>query len=231
MFKNSGEGSLLIKGWHSLVHLGFRLLYHEFAWTYDSVSWLVSIGHWQEWGKETLPFIKGNKVLELAHGPGHLQLALSSAGFQAYGIDQSPQMSRLARRRIIKEKIFLNIVRGEAQNLPYCKLSFDTVVATFPTEFIVDSKTLKCIWRVLAPGGSLIVVVQGRLLGRGPIYRIIEWLFEVTGQRQAPGQDPRETEMWMEVDKRFEEAGFSMEVKTIRTEDSEVIIVAAEKVG
>ena len=35
----------------------------------------------------------------------------------------------------------------------------------------------------------------------------------------------------MEVDKRFEEAGFSMEVKTIRSEDSEVIIVAAEKVG
>ncbi len=231
MFKNNGESSLIVKGWHSLVQLGFRLLYHEFAWTYDSVSWLVSIGHWQEWGKETLPFIKGNKVLELAHGPGHLQIALSSAGFQTYGIDQSPQMSRLARQRISKDKIFLNIVRGEAQYLPYSKLSFDTVVAAFPTEFIVDSRTLKCIWRVLGPGGSLIVVVQGRLLGRGPIYRFIEWLFEVTGQRQAPGQEPRETEMWMEVDKRFEEAGFLIVLKKIRSEDSEVIIVAAEKVG
>ena len=27
-------------------------LYNEFAWTYDSVSWLVSLGHWWGWRKE-----------------------------------------------------------------------------------------------------------------------------------------------------------------------------------
>ena len=32
----------------------------------------------------------------------------------------------------------------------------------------------------------------------------------------------------MEIDKRFEEAGFSMELNTIRNEDSEVIIVVGE---
>lgn len=93
LIQESGRPSPIVKSWRWLLQLGFRLLYNELAWTYDGVSWLVSLGRWQDWGKVALPFIRGPNILELAHGPGHMQLALKSEGFQAYGIDLSPYMS------------------------------------------------------------------------------------------------------------------------------------------
>ncbi len=37
------------KLWVGLIKFGFRLLYQEMAWTYDWVSWLVSLGEWRRW--------------------------------------------------------------------------------------------------------------------------------------------------------------------------------------
>ncbi|GMQ79434.1 MAG: hypothetical protein BMS9Abin02_2023 [Anaerolineae bacterium] len=227
--QEGGRRSPIVKSWRWLLHLGFRLLYNELAWTYDGVSWLVSLGRWQDWGKAALPFIRGPSILELAHGPGHMQLALNLEGFQAHGIDLSPYMSKQARKRIVRNFYPIHLVRGEAQFLPYCHQSFDTVLATFPTQFIVDPQTLENIRRVLKPDGRLVVVIEGRLLGGGPIYRFIEWLFEITGQRQVDGSDGPMSDIWMEVDKRLEAAGFKMDLKTIRSEDSEVIIVVADR--
>ena len=86
--------------WWRLVRFGFRLLYQEMAWTYDLVSWAVSLGEWRAWQRAALPFVSGRHVLEIAHGPGHLLLALSTAGFTVSGLDLSPQMGRQARRRL-----------------------------------------------------------------------------------------------------------------------------------
>ena len=51
----------------------FHLLYHPFAFTYDLVAAVVSFGQWKNWGQSILPFIDGTRILELGHGPGHLQ--------------------------------------------------------------------------------------------------------------------------------------------------------------
>ena len=80
-----------------LVKLGFQLLYHEFAFTYDAVAWLVSLGQWQAWGRTALDRVRGLRVLEIGHGPGHLLIALARSGRRPIGIDLSPQMIRLAR--------------------------------------------------------------------------------------------------------------------------------------
>jgi ubiquinone/menaquinone biosynthesis C-methylase UbiE len=81
-----------------LIKLGFHLLYHQFAFTYDAVAWLVSLGQWQAWGRTALKWVRGPRVLELGHGPGHLLIALARSGRQPIGIDLSPQMIRLAQR-------------------------------------------------------------------------------------------------------------------------------------
>ena len=49
--------------WKRLVSFGFRLLYHELAWSYDLVAWLVSCGQWQNWGRAALPYLVGECVL------------------------------------------------------------------------------------------------------------------------------------------------------------------------
>src|SRR5688572_31722362 len=78
----------------------FRLLYHPFAFTYDLVAAAVSFGHWRDWVMSVLPFIQGTRVLELGHGPGHLQHALLNRGLFTVGLDESAQMGLLARRRL-----------------------------------------------------------------------------------------------------------------------------------
>jgi len=77
----------------------FNLLYHPFAWTYDLVAAIVSLGRWQDWLMQAMPYLSG-RVLEIGFGPGHLQVALNEAGMQAFGLDESRQMGRQARRRL-----------------------------------------------------------------------------------------------------------------------------------
>jgi ubiquinone/menaquinone biosynthesis C-methylase UbiE len=71
----------------TLLHFFFRLLYHQFAFTYDLVAAAVSFNRWKNWVVSVSPFIEGDRVLEMGHGPGHLQRILRSQGLLAVGID------------------------------------------------------------------------------------------------------------------------------------------------
>ena len=191
--------------WWRLVRFGFSLLYHQLAWTYDAVAWLVSFGKWRAWGRTALPHLIGERVLELGHGPGHLLATLVSQGFKPMGLDLSPHMSRLARKRLRRLGLAgLPLVRAPAQELPFAANAFDSVVATFPTPFIVQPDTLAEIARVLRPAGRLVIVAGARLTGRDPLSRFVEWLYRLTGQREIPAGDT-----WLEP---FAQAGFSVRV-------------------
>jgi ubiquinone/menaquinone biosynthesis C-methylase UbiE len=171
--------------WRRLVDHGFRLLYQELAWSYDLVAWLVSKGYWQTWGKTALEHLRGTRVLELGHGPGHLLVALKEHGFRPIGLDVSQQMGRSAQGRLIASGHAPKLAQGRAQNLPFLEQAFDSIVATFPTAYILDPMTLDEIARVLRPDGRLVVVLGARLAGQDPLSRLIEWLYRITGQREA----------------------------------------------
>ena len=61
----------------TLLRIFFQLLYHPFAWAYDLVAGLVSLGRWKSWVLCGLPLLAG-RVLEIGFGPGHLQAALQA---------------------------------------------------------------------------------------------------------------------------------------------------------
>ncbi len=126
--------------WARLVRFGFHLLYNQLAWTYDLVSWLVSFGEWRDWQRAALPYVKGPDVLEIAHGPGHMLLALHEAGYRVLGLDLSPQMGRLSRRRLHKAGVQIPLLRAKAQNLPLRAQAVDTILVTFPTSFSAGSR-------------------------------------------------------------------------------------------
>ena len=89
--------------WWRLVRFGFRLLYNELAWTYDWVSWAVSLGRWRSWQRVALPLLdapRDGSVLELAHGTGNLLLDMLEAGLLPTGYDLSPNMGRNAQRKL-----------------------------------------------------------------------------------------------------------------------------------
>ncbi|MGD2103833.1 MAG: class I SAM-dependent methyltransferase [Anaerolineae bacterium] len=174
--------------WYAFLRLFFRLLYNELAWSYDLVAWLVSGGKWISWGRATLSHLKGKRVLELGHGPGHLLVALARRGVAPVGLDLSPNMGRQAQRRLGRADVTVPLVRAQAQALPFSSGGFDSVVAALPAEFIVDPRTVAEVTRTLAPGGRLIVAGGPRFEGEGLVSSLLTWLYQVTGQN-PPSSD------------------------------------------
>ncbi len=172
--------------WWKLIRFGFRLLYNEMAFTYDTVSVVVSVGEWRCWQRAALTYLeaKGNDtILELAHGTGNLQLDLIGAGYQTIGYDLSPYMGRIAQAKLQKQGTIARLVRGKAQQLPFPARTFKAVISTFPTDFIFAAETLREISRILCDDGQLIIVPNGVLTGGGVTEAGMEWLYRITGQR------------------------------------------------
>lgn len=206
--------------WWSLVRFGFRLLYNEFAFTYDWVSWIVSLGQWRCWVGAALPHVGDRSpVLELAHGTGNLQLDLAAAGYRAIGYDLSPAMGRIARRKLLRRGLAARLVRGRAQRLPFAANAFAAVASTFPTDFIVAPETLHEVYRVLRPGGVFVIVPNAVLTGHGWSARALEWLYRVTGQRGGVRHD--------EIAPLF--APFEIELVETRCPHSVVTVIVAHK--
>lgn len=181
--------------WGAFLRLFFRLLYNELAWSYDLVAWLVSLGHWKAWGRTTLRHAAGERVLELGHGPGHLLAALEEQGLHPVGLDLSPNMGHLARERLRRADIGAPLVRARAQALPFHDGCFDTVIATFPTEFIIDPTTLPEVARTARPEGRLVVAVGARFDGQGIVAAFLSWLYGITGQNEP---SPDALRPWLE---------------------------------
>ncbi|MBK7895464.1 MAG: methyltransferase domain-containing protein [Candidatus Promineifilaceae bacterium] len=222
------------KLWVGLIKFGFRLLYQEMAWTYDWVSWLVSLGEWRRWQLAALPYLQGPTVLEIGHGPGHLLLAMQKAGHTVFGLDLSAQMGRQARRRLHKRARTADLVRARVQEMPFASASFNTVLATFPTEYIVDPQTLAAVQRVLVGNGRFLIVPEGHLTGRGGLYRIIDWLFRITGQRDGAFQVDEahnwpHPSLWEPFRQRFVAAGFSLQIEQVTLARSVVTLFIAHK--
>ncbi len=172
------------------LRFAFHLLYYQLAWTYDLVAWLVSFGQWADWRRTATLFLEEGPILELAHGTGGLLADMMADDLRPVGLDLSPHMARLARRRLLRQGATPRLVRGQAQHLPFPDASFANVIATFPTEFILDPVTLASITRILQSDGRLVIVVVGYLKGPGPMRRFVEWLYRITGQRDIPEPNP-----------------------------------------
>jgi ubiquinone/menaquinone biosynthesis C-methylase UbiE len=208
----------------SILRTTYSLLYHSFAWSYDSVSAIVSLGHWREWIRYSLPFLSGC-VLELGFGPGYLQVDLAAQGLSAFGLDESPQMAAQAQRRLLKSALHPAFTRGYAQRLPFRSAAFNCVVATFPSDYIYEDRTLLEIHRVLAPGGALVIVPMAWLtvgfLGRG-----MDWLMRQVGETSpVAGQLP------FPVREYLNRSGFSVESHFVELKTSKVLVVVGKKAG
>jgi len=156
------------------------------AFTYDTVSTVVSLGAWRCWQRTALEYLEskqGDTILELAHGTGNLQLDLLKAGYHAIGYDLSPYMGRIALAKLRRQGATARLVRGKAQQLPFPAKTFQAVISTFPTDFIFAPETLNEINRILCDGGQLIIIPNGVLTGGGIIEAGMEWLYQITGQR------------------------------------------------
>ncbi len=204
-----------------MLRLGFRLLYHELAWTYDAVAWLTSIGQWRSWQRTALPEIYGRRVLEVGHGTGDTLLDLLALGRTPVGIDLSPFMGRLAQRKLLRRGLRCPLVRGSVTALPFAPASYHTLLLAFPTEFIFDPQAVREFHRVLQPGGRLVAVPFAEITGSSPGDRLGRWLFRVTHQTSSGLPD--------DLLQPYRQAGFRATFKSVSLPRSVVHLIVADK--
>lgn len=219
----------------ALLRLFFHFLYHPFAFSYDLVAAAVSFGHWKDWVMEVVPFIEGARTLEIGHGPGHLHRLLLRRSPDAVAMDESASMSRLAKRRLASAEgtrasphspsqygyAQTNLLRGLAQQLPFHEGAFETIIATFPAEYITDPRTLTEVRRCLSDGGRFIVMPVAM-----PRNRFLAWLFQVTGQ--AP-KDALEF-IQRKLQEPFVESEFAVETHVLDRSSGTLVVIVAKKV-
>lgn len=169
------------------LRLFFEHLYTTLAFAYDVVAWASSAGQWDTWRATALRWVPaGGRTLELGPGTGHLLAALGSRSESAFGLERSPQMVAILRRRLRRLRVSVQMARGQAQAQPFAAGSFDCVVSTFPSEYIIDARSLDEVHRVLRPGGQLVIVTSAWPKGPRWIDRLAGWLYRSTGQALAP---------------------------------------------
>lgn len=215
--------TFLKRTWWRLIRFGFRLLYNELAFTYDFVSWIVSLGEWRAWIRAVLPYLNapdGAQILEVAHGTGNLQRDLLKAGYQPLGIDLSRAMGHIAARKLRRQGKLPRLIRARAQALPFADGLFAAIACTFPAAFILEHETLRELHRVLQVGGRLVIVPNAVFTGSDPAQKALEVAYRITGQRTNTGFDWRS---------RFTDAGFIVETANVPARRSFAQVIIAIK--
>ncbi len=97
-------------------------------------------------------------VLDVAIGTG-LNLPFYAADVRLTGIEWSPSMLDIARRRARDLNRCVDLREGDARALPFQDASFDTVVCTLSLCAIPDDRAAVAeMTRVLRPGGLLLLL-------------------------------------------------------------------------
>ena len=134
----------------------FDSFYTRFAGIYDFL--VKSLPVWKNWLKRTLPYIQGQRVLEVSFGTGYL-LTRFAGRCQAFGIDYNAAMAQTAKRNLQRRKLTADLQQADAAYLPYASHSFDTLVNTMAFSGYPDGvAALTEMGRVLKPGGKLVMI-------------------------------------------------------------------------
>ena len=114
---------------------------------------------------------------------------------------------------------------GVIHRSPMPAESFDTLVATFPAEYIFDPRTLIEAQRVLTANGRFVILPGATIMGRGILDRAMALLFRITGQTP-----PDLSEILHERSKQpFAAAGLQVAVHELNIRSSLVFILVATK--
>jgi ubiquinone/menaquinone biosynthesis C-methylase UbiE len=103
-------------------------------------------------------------VLEIGIGSGLNLPFYSREVVRVYGVEPSPELQKLARKRSVGKAIDVELFSQSAENpIPLRDQSVDTIVMTWTLCSIADPhRALRQMKRVLKPSGRLIFVEHGR---------------------------------------------------------------------
>ncbi|OTQ33856.1 bifunctional demethylmenaquinone methyltransferase/2-methoxy-6-polyprenyl-1,4-benzoquinol methylase [Gilliamella apicola] len=165
-------------------------VFHSVADKYDVMNDLMSFGIHRIWKKITIEYSsvrKGQKVLDLAGGTGDLTAKFSQlVGDNGLVVlaDINESMLKVGRDKLRDKGLFKNIeyVQANAEELPFANNYFDCITISFGLRNVTDKdKALRSMWRVLKPGGRLLILEFSK-----PQYKILNKAYDLYSFTMLP---------------------------------------------
>jgi demethylmenaquinone methyltransferase / 2-methoxy-6-polyprenyl-1,4-benzoquinol methylase len=130
---------------------------------YDLAGALLSFGQDPRWRRAVVGEVQarpGERVLDVATGTGMVAQALVRRyGCTVVGLDQSPDMLSGAQAKLDRDSQLasnVELVRGEAESMPFADSEFDHLTFTYLMRYVEDpGATLAELARVVKPGGRI----------------------------------------------------------------------------
>jgi demethylmenaquinone methyltransferase/2-methoxy-6-polyprenyl-1,4-benzoquinol methylase len=130
---------------------------------YDLAGALLSFGQDPRWRRAMVSRVgaePNDRVLDVATGTGMVAAALVRRyGCSVVGLDQSPEMLAGAQAKLEDDPRLadrIELVRGEAESLPFGDREFDHLTFTYLLRYVEDpGATLAELARVVKPGGHI----------------------------------------------------------------------------
>src|SRR5262245_26865406 len=105
---------------------------------------------------ETAELQAGWRVLDVATGSGNAALAAARRGCEAVGIDYVPALLERGRIRAEAERLSVEFLEGDAEQLPFGADSFDAVISIYGVMFAPHHRRAADeLVRVCRPGGRI----------------------------------------------------------------------------
>lgn len=142
-------------------------VFHSVAAKYDVMNDVMSFGIHRIWKRFTIDCSgvrAGQRVLDLAGGTGDLTAKFSRLVGQTGQVvlaDINDSMLNVGREKLRNQGILGNVhyVQANAEELPFPDDHFDCITIAFGLRNVTDKdKALRSMYRVLKPGGRLLVL-------------------------------------------------------------------------
>ena len=133
-----------------------KRLFSTIADRYDLITAVLSYGQDARWKARLISeanIQQGDRALDLACGTGDIAFASAERGARVIGLDLTPRMLELARRKSSRA----SFVTGDMTSLPFANERFDLVTAGYGLRNVPDlAKAIDEIARVVKPGGRFL---------------------------------------------------------------------------
>ncbi|MEJ2424725.1 MAG: bifunctional demethylmenaquinone methyltransferase/2-methoxy-6-polyprenyl-1,4-benzoquinol methylase UbiE [Candidatus Thiodiazotropha sp.] len=160
-----------------------REVFDSVAGKYDLMNDLMSMGIHRLWKRMTIELSgvrQGQRVLDLAAGTGDLSARFSGLvgreGLVVFSDINAAMLTR-GRERMVDQGRVANIryAQADAQQLPFVDDYFDCVTIGFGLRNVTDKqKALDAIYRVVKPGGRLLVLEFSK-----PVHKPLQKLYDL----------------------------------------------------
>ncbi|MDR1959318.1 MAG: bifunctional demethylmenaquinone methyltransferase/2-methoxy-6-polyprenyl-1,4-benzoquinol methylase UbiE [Planctomycetaceae bacterium] len=145
-----------------------RGIFDTIAHRYDFLNHFLSFGLDRLWRRKTLRRLTlpaDGEILDVCTGTADFAIAYAKRcpGCRVTGIDFSPEMLRLGKKRVEKTganiKTRINLMEGDALNLPFAEDRFSLVSVSYGLRNTADAeKALSEMVRVCKPDGTVAIV-------------------------------------------------------------------------